>query len=135
MGRVRVELLKLNRQSYIFFWNEINFTFSSFVNKMDIPDVILFILAAVVGYVNVLTHFMLMFLLFPLKTSEHFWFSDVFKGYRKVTLTWNGLIIALMKVFSENQRTGIMHDLEIKDRTGPKYSHSMFFKFMPYIFH
>ena len=39
---------------------------------MDVPDVILFILAAVVGYVNVLTHFMLMFLLFPLKTSEHF---------------------------------------------------------------
>ena len=29
----------------------------------------------------------------PLETSENLGFSDVFSGYRKVTLAWNGLII------------------------------------------
>ena len=32
--------------------------------------------------------------LYPLKT-ENLWFSDVFKGYRKRPVTWNGLIIEL----------------------------------------
>ena len=27
--------------------------------------------------------------LYPLKTSENLWFSDVFRRYRKETLTWN----------------------------------------------
>ena len=31
--------------------------------------------------------------LYPLETSENLGFSDVFSGYRKVTLAWNGLII------------------------------------------
>ena len=30
-------------------------------------------------------------LLYPLKTSENLWFSDVFRGYRKGPVTWNGL--------------------------------------------
>ena len=29
--------------------------------------------------------------LYPLKTSGNLWFSDVFRGYRKGTLAWNGL--------------------------------------------
>ena len=29
--------------------------------------------------------------LFPLKTLENLWFSDVFRGYRKRTVAWNGL--------------------------------------------
>ena len=29
--------------------------------------------------------------LYPLKTSENFWFSDVFKGYRKRQVAWIGL--------------------------------------------
>ena len=29
--------------------------------------------------------------LHPLKTSENLWFPDVFTGYRKETVTWNGL--------------------------------------------
>ena len=29
----------------------------------------------------------------PLKTSENFWFSDIFRGYRKRPLPWNGLIV------------------------------------------
>ena len=29
--------------------------------------------------------------LYPLKTSENLWFSDVFRGYRNVTLDSNGL--------------------------------------------
>ena len=28
----------------------------------------------------------------PLKTLENFWFSDIFRGYRNRTLTWNGLM-------------------------------------------
>ena len=28
----------------------------------------------------------------PLKASENIWFSDVFRGYRKRPVTWNGLI-------------------------------------------
>ena len=31
--------------------------------------------------------------LYPLETSENLGFSDVFRGYGKVTLAWNGLII------------------------------------------
>ena len=31
--------------------------------------------------------------LYPLETSENLGFSDVFRGYGKVTLVWNGLII------------------------------------------
>ena len=37
--------------------------------------------------------------LYPLKTSENLWFSDVFRGYRKGTLTWNGLIKQDSKLF------------------------------------
>ena len=35
--------------------------------------------------------------LFPylLKTLENLWFSDVFRGYRKISVAWNGLIISL----------------------------------------
>ena len=29
----------------------------------------------------------------PPRTSENLWFSDVFRGYRKRTVAWNGLII------------------------------------------
>ena len=29
--------------------------------------------------------------IYPLKTSESLWFSDIFWGYRKGTLAWNGL--------------------------------------------
>ena len=28
---------------------------------------------------------------YPLKTSENVWFSDVFKGYQKGSVAWNGL--------------------------------------------
>ena len=28
---------------------------------------------------------------YPLKTSENFWFSDIFKGYRKRQVAWIGL--------------------------------------------
>ena len=31
--------------------------------------------------------------LYPLETSENLVFSDVFRGHRKVTLAWDGLII------------------------------------------
>ena len=30
--------------------------------------------------------------LYPLKTSENFWFSDVFRGYRERPVSWNGLM-------------------------------------------
>ena len=30
--------------------------------------------------------------LYPLKTSGNLWFSDVFRGYRKMPVAWNGLI-------------------------------------------
>ena len=41
-----------------------------------------------------LTHFMpLVFFLYPLKTSENLWLSDVFRGYRKRPVAWNGLIL------------------------------------------
>ena len=53
-------------------------------------------------------------LLYPLKTSENLWFSDVFKGYRSGTLVENGLInfspvaypagIYLLKVNTRNTR-------------------------------
>ena len=29
----------------------------------------------------------------PLKTSENLWFSDVFRGYQKRSVAWNGLIV------------------------------------------
>ena len=29
---------------------------------------------------------------YPLKTSENLWFSDVFRGYQKKSVAWNGLI-------------------------------------------
>ena len=29
---------------------------------------------------------------YPLKTSENLWFSDVFRGYQKRLVAWNGLI-------------------------------------------
>ena len=29
------------------------------------------------------------FFLYPLKTSENLWFSDIFRGYRKRPLAWN----------------------------------------------
>ena len=38
--------------------------------------------------------------LYPLKTSENLWFSDVFKDYRKRPDAWNGLII---KKFSKEK--------------------------------
>ena len=33
--------------------------------------------------------------LYPLKMSENLWFSDVFRGYRNMTLDKNGLRIVL----------------------------------------
>ena len=30
-------------------------------------------------------------ILYPLKTSENLWFSDIFRGYRERPVTWNGL--------------------------------------------
>ena len=30
-------------------------------------------------------------ILYPLKTSENLWFSDIFRGYRKRPVAWNGL--------------------------------------------
>ena len=30
---------------------------------------------------------------YPLKTSENLWFSDVFRGYQKRSVAWNGLMI------------------------------------------
>ena len=35
-------------------------------------------------------------LLYPLKTSENLRFSDFFRGYRKETLTWNGLMMVIL---------------------------------------
>ena len=32
---------------------------------------------------------------YPLKTSENLWFSDVFRGYQKRSVAWNGLIMVL----------------------------------------
>ena len=43
----------------------------------------------------------------PLKTSENPRFSDVFRGYRKVTLAWNGLIILqVTKILSSHSSRG-----------------------------
>ena len=36
--------------------------------------------------------------LYPLKTSENLWFSDVFKGYRKRLVAWNGLRLQRKKL-------------------------------------
>ena len=33
--------------------------------------------------------------IYPLETSENFWFSDVFRGYRNGTLAWNGLRLGI----------------------------------------
>ena len=42
--------------------------------------------------------------LYPLETSENQGFSDVFRGYRNGTLTWNELIYILVNIiFSINQ--------------------------------
>ena len=38
------------------------------------------------------------FFWYPLKTSENLWFSDVFRGYRKRPVAWNGLIRKSIKV-------------------------------------
>ena len=35
------------------------------------------------------------YFLYPLKTSENFWFSDVLRGYRNGTLVWNGWMLIL----------------------------------------
>ena len=40
---------------------------------------------------------------YPLKASENLWFSDVFRGYQKRTVAWNGLttwpiVIMLLKI-------------------------------------
>ena len=35
----------------------------------------------------------------PLKTSENLWFSDVFKGYQKRPVAWNGLITRVWDCF------------------------------------
>ena len=37
--------------------------------------------------------------LHPLKTSKNLWFSDVFRGYRKRSVAWNGLIISFWEYF------------------------------------
>ena len=39
-----------------------------------------------------LPHFIHWFFLYPLKTSENPWFSDIFRGYRKKPVVWNGVI-------------------------------------------
>ena len=44
----------------------------------------------------ILTHFTPMSFLYPLKTSENHRFSDVFKGYRNVTLDQNWLNLQLI---------------------------------------
>ena len=41
-----------------------------------------------------LIHFMPL-VCYPLKTSENYWFSDVFRGYRKRPLAWNRLTFKL----------------------------------------
>ena len=33
---------------------------------------------------------------YPLKTSENLWFSDVFRGYQKRSVAWNGLTVSWM---------------------------------------
>ena len=33
-------------------------------------------------------------LLYPDKISENIYFFDVFRGYRKVSVAWNGLVIS-----------------------------------------
>ena len=38
------------------------------------------------------------FFLYPQKTSENLWFSDVFRGYRKRAVTWNGLVFFLVRL-------------------------------------
>ena len=37
---------------------------------------------------------------YPLKTSENLWFSDVFGGYQKRPVAWNGLIAILDKLLN-----------------------------------
>ena len=41
--------------------------------------------------------------LYPLKTSENLWFSDVFKGYRKIIVAINRLM-DLLKLNKKEQR-------------------------------
>ena len=41
--------------------------------------------------------------LYPLKRSENLWFSDVFKGYRKIIVAINGLM-DLLKLNKKEQR-------------------------------
>ena len=36
--------------------------------------------------------------LYPLKTSENLWFSDVFRRYRKETLTWNLIADIILQI-------------------------------------
>ena len=42
-------------------------------------------------YIFELTHSMPMISWYPLKASENLWFSDIFRGYQKRSVTWNGL--------------------------------------------
>ena len=41
----------------------------------------------------------------PLKTSEDLWFSDVFRGFRKRLMVWNGLISRLLSLCSSQKVT------------------------------
>ena len=59
--------------------------------------------------------------LYPLKTSENIWFSDVFREYRNETLAWNGLI---QKAFSGWYRKIFTETFGEKLKTFYKYIYS-----------
>ena len=41
---------------------------------------------------------------YPLKTSKNLWFSDVFSGYRKRPVAWNGLIQYLLTAITNRKK-------------------------------
>ena len=43
--------------------------------------------------------------LYPLETSEKLWFSDVFRGYRKRLVAWNGLSTAFSSRICSNSNS------------------------------
>ena len=45
------------------------------------------------------------FFLYPLKTSENLWFSNVFRGYRERPVTWNGLKAFVEMIFFSKRKS------------------------------
>ena len=56
-----------------------------------------------------LTHFLPpISFLYPLKTLENLWYSDVFRGYQKGSVGWNGLITSGLFLFGKSELDGLV---------------------------